>query len=184
MGLITGLTARRDFNSRLERRRGKLYRIAFSWCHDNHLADDLVQQTMCKALQSRAQLREPSAIDGWLYRILANCLRDFYRRYREMDEFDHERGPTAESAMQAAERADVVTQVRRAVADLPLAQRQVLTLVDLQGASYNEVATALEIPLGTVMSRLCRARRALKERLITKPQSAPTDNAERIRRVK
>jgi RNA polymerase sigma-70 factor (ECF subfamily) len=184
VGLISGLTARRQFSSRLERRRERLYGIAFSWCHDRHLADDLVQQTLCKALQSRAQLRDPKAIDPWLYRILANCLRDFHRRRRETVEFDPERGPTAEIALDIAERHDVVTRVRRAVANLPLAQRQVLTLVDLEGCSYNEVSTALEIPPGTVMSRLCRARRALRNELGRGAASGESGVNRRIRRVK
>ncbi len=184
MGLVSALFARRDFSARLERRRERLYGIAFAWCHDRHLADDLVQQALLKALQKRTQLKDPAAIDGWLYRILANCLRDFYRRYRETEEFDSARGPQTESALQAAEREDVVAQVRRAVASLPLAQRQVITLIDLEGSSYNDVAVALDIPLGTVMSRLCRARRALKDRL--HPDMAPRDGAavHHIRRVK
>lgn len=184
MGLVSALFARRDFCARLERRRERLYGIAFAWCHDKHLADDLVQQALYKALQKRTQLKNPAAIDGWLYRILANGLRDFYRSYRETEEFDPERGPRTESALQAAEREDVVAQVRRAVASLPLAQRQVITLIDLEGSSYNDVAIALDIPLGTVMSRLCRARRALKDRL--HPDMAPCAGiaGHRIRRVK
>ena len=53
--------------------------------------------------------------------------------------------------------------MRRAVAQLPLGQRQVVTLVDLEGCGYAEVGEILEIPIGTVMSRLCRARQALRE---------------------
>lgn len=58
-----------------------------------------------------------------------------------------------------------MTLVRNAVAALPPEQRHVLTLVDLEGFTYKEVAQILELPMGTVMSRLCRARRALRERI-------------------
>ena len=60
---------------------------------------------------------------------------------------------------------ELVGRVRRAVATLPLGQRQVITLVDLEEQSYSQTATALGIPVGTVMSRLCRARQALRARL-------------------
>jgi RNA polymerase sigma-70 factor (ECF subfamily) len=184
VGLVSGFFSRREFSARLERRRERLYRMAFAWCHDRYLADDLVQQALCKALQKRTQLRDPAAMDGWLHRILANCLHDFYRRQRETEEFDPERGPRTESAMQVAEREDVVTQVRRAVATLPLAQRQVITLIDLEGSSYNDVAVALDIPLGTVMSRLCRARRALRDRLHPDMEPREETAGHHIRRVK
>jgi RNA polymerase sigma-70 factor (ECF subfamily) len=61
--------------------------------------------------------------------------------------------------------SELVTSVRRAVAELPVPQREVVTLIDLEEFSYAEVAAILEIPIGTVMSRLSRARNALKERL-------------------
>ena len=70
--------------------------------------------------------------------------------------------PTPEEAQASAQLA---RRVRRAVGELPLIQRQVVTLVDLEDCSYVEVVEILEIPIGTVMSRLCRARRALRERL-------------------
>ena len=82
----------------------------------------------------------------------------------------------------------MVTAVREAIATLPNGQRQVLTLVDLEGCSYIEVANILGVPVGTVMSRLCRARRALKARLIDSelaPRTSETDpQDQRIRRIK
>lgn len=132
------------------------------------LADDLVQETLAKALQNAGQLRNPQVMHSWLFAILANCWRDHFRRHREMDDFDDiedyrcidERTPEHDHAQ-----SQLVARVRRAVAKLPLKQRQVLTLVDLEDLSYTAVAEILEIPAGTVMSRLCRAREALKMHL-------------------
>jgi RNA polymerase sigma-70 factor (ECF subfamily) len=64
------------------------------------------------------------------------------------------------------DRNQVIHRVRSAIALLPMGQRQVISLVDLEGCSYIEVAQILDMPIGTVMSRLSRARKALKERLL------------------
>ncbi len=148
-----------------------LYRAAYAWCHDPMLADDLVQETLLKAMKNLAQLKEPASLDGWLFGILANCLRDHYRRRRPQADFDEILELPASDPLpedHAAE-SQLVRRVRHAVAMLPLGQRQVLTLVDLGELSYSETAAALQIPVGTVMSRLCRGREALRAQL----QAAP-----------
>jgi RNA polymerase sigma-70 factor (ECF subfamily) len=152
----------------IERSRSALYRMAYAWCRNAALADDMTQTAIEKALRRAGQLRNAAQVRGWLFRILANCLRDQARAQREMvalesiEETIAECGPTPEEARASAELA---LRVRRAVGELPLGQRQVVTLVDLEGYSYAEVGGILEIPIGTVMSRLCRARQALRERL-------------------
>ena len=157
--------------------------MAFAWCGDAYLADDLVQQTLCKALQRKAQLRDPRSLDRWLFRIMANCRNDFHRRYRETVEFDDDASPvTVESAESSAERASIVARVRRAIGCLSEPQRQVLTMVDLEGYAYADVAEVLEIPIGTVMSRLCRARRSLKEALDNTASTSPRRGE--LRRIK
>jgi RNA polymerase sigma-70 factor (ECF subfamily) len=165
-----GALARRAAVRReVERSRDALYRMAYAWCHEPALAEDLAQEAIEKALRSAAQVREVERLKGWLYRILANCLRDHYRTRREHEDVERladaiaDAGPGPE---EAHARTQVVARVRQSVARLPIGQRQVLTLVDLEGCSYAEVSEALGIPIGTVMSRLCRARAALRERLV------------------
>jgi len=150
-----------DVKSALKQSRVRLYRMAYAWCHNRALADDLVQETLTKAMQKSEQLRDPKARDAWLFSILTNCYRDHFRRQREMDDIDeiellHESTPETENSQ-----LEIIRKVRTAVARLPEGQRQVVTLVDLEGFSYVEVATVLDIPIGTVMSRLCRARTAM-----------------------
>ena len=157
--------AGRLFNRRLEGCREKLYRMAYAWSHNRYVAEDLTQQALVKALEKRSQLRDPEKLEQWVFRILANTLRDWHRQERRLEPLDDyhaadDRGP----GRQAAE-TEIVQSVRGAVARLPVAQRQVLTLVDLEGCSYADVAEILDIPIGTVMSRLSRARQALKSRL-------------------
>lgn len=168
----------------IEKSREQLYRMAYAWCHDAALADDLAHEAAEKALRRVSQLRDVERLRAWLFRILANCLRDHRRLQREhvdvaaMEDVMVATGPTPEDAQASAE---LVRRVRRAVGELPLGQRQVVTLVDLEDCSYTEVAEILEIPVGTVMSRLCRARQTLRERL----RSLAGDALDtRLRRVK
>lgn len=172
-----------EFRHRLEESRNRLYRVAYSWCHDPDLADDLAQEALSKALKNGKQLRDPKALDTWLFRILNNCWHDFLRRRKEQDEFDEERYEHHDSPEVLNSRRETIERVQGAVAQLSSGQREVLTLVDLEGFSYVEVAEILDIPIGTVMSRLCRARRALADQLLVAPGSA-CKRTGRLRRVK
>ena len=183
MDVFNFLGRTREARLKLEQHRQRLYRIAYSWTHSAALADDLVQETLAKALKKSGQLRDPNAGDAWLYSILANCYHDHFRRLRSAEEIDentltHESTPEKESSEQ-----EIVLIVRAAIARLAEGQRQVVTLVDIQGLSYMEVAQILNVPIGTVMSRLCRARYALKDLL---GELAPKLAAEetKIRRIK
>ncbi len=183
MDVFNFLSGTREAKARVEQHRLRLYRIAYAWTHQAALADDLVQETLAKALQKSSQLRDPNAGEAWLYSILANCYRDHFRRQRATEEINdntltHESTPEKESSEQ-----QVVLKVRAAIAKLSEGQRQVVTLVDIQGFSYMEVAQILNVPIGTVMSRLCRARNSLKDLL---GDLAPRTAAEdvKIRRIK
>jgi RNA polymerase sigma-70 factor (ECF subfamily) len=152
----------------IEALRPMLYRIAYAWCHDPALADDLVQEALSKAWARRAQLRDEAALKSWLVSIMNHCWLDHLRSRRDFDDVEDwqdalESG--AESPEACCDRVRVIACVRAAVAQLPLGQRQVLTLVDLEEFGYAEVAAILDIPVGTVMSRLSRARAGLKNLL-------------------
>jgi len=125
-----------------------------------------VQETMAKALKNSNQLRDPKTLKAWLYRILSNCWRDHFRRSRDTVDIDEVVLVEHDTPDRQHDRQQVIQRVRAAIALLPVGQRQVITLVDLEGCSYIEVAQILDIPIGTVMSRLSRARKALKERLL------------------
>ena len=149
----------------LESRWQRLYRVAYSWCHDPDLSCDLVQETMQKALRKSQQLNNEQALNAWLFTILTNCWRDHCRKQKDTVSLDEEQLIDPATDEQDNERVMVVNQVRTAIARLSNDQREVLSLVDLEGMSYSEVSSVLDIPIGTVMSRLCRARRQLKEYL-------------------
>ncbi len=155
----------RQFEQQLEMRRERLYRLAYSWCYDPQLANDLTQDALIKALKHYQQLKKESALNAWLFTILNNCWRDHCRRQKVTVEFDETDFPVTSPSDDENDRMLIVVQVRKAVSELPSDQCQIITLVDLEGMTYNEVADILDIPIGTVMSRLSRARRKLKERL-------------------
>lgn len=169
----------------IEALRPLLYRIAYAWCHDPALADDLAQETLSKAWVRRAQLRDESALKAWMVAIMNHCWLDYLRRRRDFDDVDDWQ-ETLESSADSPEaccnREQVVACVRAAVARLPQGQRQVLTLVDLEEFSYTDVAGILDIPVGTVMSRLSRARASLKTMLDMAAQQSV--NQPLLRRVK
>ena len=171
----------------LEAHRARLYRIAYAWTHSPALADDLVQETLTKALTKSSQLRDPAASSAWLYSIMANCYTDHFRRQRTTEELDEETLTHDATPEHESDRQQVIGRVRVAITKLSEGQRQVVTLVDLEGFSYVEVAQILAIPIGTVMSRLCRARLALREHLQECMTSAVTKTARMetmIRRIK
>ena len=174
------------FRTGVETQRPMLYRIAYAWCHDAALADDLVQDTLSKAWVRRSQLRDENALKAWLVSIMNHCWLDHLRSRREFDDIEDWQDTLvsgADTPEVSCDREKVIACVRSAVEHLPLGQRQVLTLVDLEEFGYAEVAEILDIPVGTVMSRLSRARASLKSLLETASQQPPVSQT-RLRRVK
>ncbi|HVI55761.1 MAG TPA: sigma-70 family RNA polymerase sigma factor [Luteibacter sp.] len=139
----------------------RLRRFALWLARDPHAADDLVQSTVERALSKWASRREDESLRAWLFAILYRLFLDGKRRASRYARFIgslHEEEPTWPSA----ERVAIAHSTLAAFADLPVEQRSLLLWITVEGMSYREVADILEIPIGTVMSRLSRARRALR----------------------
>ncbi len=172
-----------EFTVKLRERRRRLRRIALSWCQDATLADDLVQETLSKAFRNLGQLRSSGAMDAWLFDILRNCWRDHLRRHRHTIDIDDPEVLEELSVDGGLERAERIERVRRAIAALPVSQRETLSLVDIEGFSYDEVAEILDIPRGTVTSRITRARETLRQALFDFGQDTG-DQRIALRRIK
>lgn len=181
MNPLSRLSQRRSLRHRMEAWRPRLYRLAWSWCHDAELADDLTQETLLRALRRVDQLRDPRRLEQWLSQILANLHRDHLRRQRETVPLEAVELPGGLATDEEAQRLGIVQRVQQAMTQLGDEQRKVITLVDLMGFTYAEVARILDVPAGTVMSRLSRARDRMRRLLETSgtPQATPT-----LRRVK
>jgi len=146
----------------------RLRRFAYGLTGDGHRADDLVQAGCLKAIERWSQYQSGTSLASWMFRILQTTWLDEYRtRQRQQTEswdegFDELMGDDGTTLLEARSEARAV---RRLVAELPEDQRAVLMLVAIEGLSYKEAAEVLELPLGTVMSRLARARARLAEGL-------------------
>lgn len=142
----------------------RLRRFAYGLTGSKADADDLVQAACERALKNAERFERGTRMDRWMYRIVQNLWLDGRRRARvrgfAVD--PDEAGLTDDGrGARAPEDRLMLAQVRAAMAALPKAQRAVLALVAIEGLSYRETAEVLEVPIGTVMSRLSRARDAL-----------------------
>ena len=156
----------REFKEQLELLRPRLYRLAFSWTQDHAMSDDLTQEALVKALKNSRQLRDSKKLDSWTFGILHNCYRDSFRKQKPLDNIDDFDFADEHQPDTDYEHNSITLAVRKAVHSLPGNQREIVTLVDLESFSYADVAQILDIPIGTVMSRLCRARKALTHKLL------------------
>jgi RNA polymerase sigma-70 factor (ECF subfamily) len=160
---------------------GSLYTAALRMTRNPSDAEDLVQETYLKAYRAFDGFQEGTNLKAWLYRILTNTFINSYRaRKRRPEESDIEDlenlylyrrlgGLEGASAGRSAEEEvlDRFTEaeVKEAIESLPEQFRLAVILGDVEGFSYKEIAEILQIPIGTVMSRLHRGRRALQKRL-------------------
>src|SRR5258708_8544330 len=130
-------------------------------------ADDLVQAACERALSRMEQFQEGTRFDSWMFRIVQTIWIDQLRARnvrKEDSEVDGERHGSDE-AMRRVEARIALVEVRRAVSPLPVEQRTALLLVTVEGMSYKEAAEVAKVPVGTIMSRLPRARVALQAQL-------------------
>lgn len=145
-----------------------LRRYALSLCRRGDIADDLVQIAAEKAIAGRRGYDPATALRPWLFRILRNAWIDMTRRQATRGtELDVHEMPEAaiHDGSRASEASLALRETEIALAGLPAEQREVIRLVCFEELSYAEAAAVLDIPKGTVMSRLARGRVALAGKL-------------------
>lgn len=183
MDVVNRLFSRRALRGRIADNRDRLYAVALAWSGDAMVADDLVQETLYIALSRVAQLREKEKLNAWMYSILSNCWKQHLRRMRPTLDIEDAGLADAHDTERGCCEQEIVDCVRRAILRLPDGQRQVVTLVDLAGFTYAEVAEVLDIPIGTVMSRLHTARRSLQS-VLARIRAPQPRKGEYLRSVK
>ena len=170
-----------------------VYRLALRLTGNEADAADAAQEAFIKAYTSLSSFRGESRFSVWLYRLTNNVCIDLLRRRARQDasplQTENEDGEETElplpdetwSPETLAERAEDVRAVRAAMAALPADCREILTLREIGGMSYEELAAALQLELGTVRSRLNRARKRLAAELMKSGNfsaPAPSNNRE------
>ena len=144
----------------------RLRRFAYALTGDMDGADDLVQETCARALSRLDQWQPGTKLDSWMFRIAQNIWIDRVRAYKirgVVVDLDAARDMAGEDGRQVVEGRLALNKLAEGVARLPPDQRVLIALICVDGLSYKEAAEVLGVPIGTVMSRLARARRALYE---------------------
>lgn len=147
--------------------------VAYRITGESHVAEDLAQEAFIKAWTSLPDYRGESSFRGWLARIVTNTAIDHLRKNRPEVELQEWLPSRIDSPPAQVLREELQDRVRAAVLALPPAARAALVLREYEGLSYREIAGALDVPIGTVMSRLNYARARLREMLAGEEAPAP-----------
>lgn len=148
----------------LERLLPELNAYARSICERREDGEDMVQEAVTRALTAADPPGAIEELRPWMFRVVRNLRTDAARRSKvRRDYFEREAGVRENDVTRANSHEDML--VRMAFEALPPQTREILFLIDVMGLRYDEAASVLGVPRGTVMSRISRARRALRERI-------------------
>lgn len=175
-----------DLAAYVEKEIPHLRRFARSLCGTAEEGDDLVQDTLERAWRKRHQWRREGSVRGWLFRILHRQFLNSRRGKRPApEEIDEDALADPKHENLAPQEAQLMADdMSRALAALPASQRAAVVLVALEGVSYEEAADMLDIPVGTLRSRLFRGRETLRETLKDVGKMPARLGSARLRRVK
>ena len=155
----------------------RLYSFACWLTHDRAAAEDLVQETFMKALKGFASFQQGTNFRAWIYRILRNAFLTSQAGLQASISLDAEDDASLEPATEENPETVFLARlesesIQSALAELPVNFREIVLLCDFEEMSYQEISLAIGIPIGTVMSRLSRARKAMRTLLAAKLQGA------------
>lgn len=168
-----------QFNDLLHSNYADLYRLAYSWAQQKHLAQDLVQETMLKAIEKHYQLKQLDQMTPWLCKIMHNLYIDKLRydhKWLFVEETEIDNQLSTPSSEDSFIEEQTHSRIHQAIGQLSADQREIITLIDLQSLSYQQTSEILDVPIGTIMSRLSRARNQLKVLLKSDRPDTPAQN--------
>ncbi len=152
----------------------RIYNLVFNDLKNTEEAKDITQDVFITVHRSIGSLKEISKFKSWLYQIAINHCRNRYKSLKRKGYFSSYSIDDPDSFLQLSsgetpeidnERRDTVELVRNTISNMPEQDREIIMLRDIQELSYDEISSILDLPLGTVKSRLNRARLALKDKL-------------------
>jgi RNA polymerase sigma-70 factor (ECF subfamily) len=151
----------------VERYQDRIFGLLYGIVRDRHEVEDVAQEVFLKVFTRIDAFDGRSRFYTWLYRVAANTAKDHVKKRarRPAVALDEDAGLEAggRGPVESAERSEARRRVRESIAKLPVRYREVLALRELDGLSYNEIAEVLKVSIGTVESRLHRARTRLKK---------------------
>jgi RNA polymerase sigma-70 factor, ECF subfamily len=157
------------------RYRGRLYNFVFRFVSDRETAEDIVQETFLRTFRKRKEYRAIANFSTWLFTIAGNLAKSELRRRKRWRLFSIHRDDDSETGIELPDetyRPDKVAEssladdhIHDAIAALPDNYRQVILLRDVEGMAYQEIAEIVDCPVGTVKSRVNRARLKLQQKL-------------------
>lgn len=163
------------FDELVARYQKKVMNISYGMVSDYHDACDAVQEVFLRVYKNLSSFKGEAQFSTWIYRITANVCNDLLRKRKKntaisLDRDDENSARTdipddGATPHDAAERSEIQSAVRKAVAGLPDDYRTVLTLYEFENLSYEQIAKILKCPMGTVKSRINRAKKALRKKL-------------------
>lgn len=161
------------FAALVNKYRGKVYNLAFGLTQNREIADDLAQEAFIKAYFGLPKFKFRSEFGTWLYRITINLIKDYLRKKERMRKFltaDIKENPFLQEDEAKRREKETIEEERRKfvhkfIRSLPEKYQAILSLRDLRGFSYQEIAKILKISPGTVDSRLHRARKMLRKKI-------------------
>ncbi len=168
---------REDFETMIWPHRSELFAAALRYTKNTAAAEDLVQETLMRAVSAWAGFQPGTNCRAWLYRILTNSFINIHRKRKRFRRFAHDRGDDSVIAFYGVEKRrdprpderiidnSLSDEVETAMSQLTTDYREVVKLADIEGIRYKDIAKRLNVPIGTVMSRLFRARRQLETAL-------------------
>lgn len=166
----------------LGRYEGLVYNLTLRYFGDRPEAADAGQEAMIRIYRSLGRFKGESSFKTWVYRVVTNVCLDLLRRQRKrhssLDELGgderpfHPLPPAAADPVEATEREELRAILMQLLGSLAEPYRFVVVLRDLEGLSYEEIASILGCPPGTVKSRLARARAALRRKLLASPRAS------------
>ena len=154
---------------------GRLYNFIYRFVGDRETAEDIVQETFLRAFRKRKEYRAIANFSTWLFTIAGNLAKSELRRRKRWRMFSLERDEETDTGMElpdesarpdkVAESSIADVQIQQAIASLPDNYKQVILLRDVEGMSYQEISEIVDCPVGTVKSRVNRARLKLQQKL-------------------
>ena len=155
-----------DFESMVKANQARILRLALGMMRDRAAAEDIAQETFLRAFRFQAGFRGESSVSTWLYRVAMNLCLDAQRKLQArvlqpIDDTEESPPDPARSPEESLELSQMAKKVELALETVGSKHRAILLLREVEGLSYEEISAVLEIPLGTVMSRLHHARMKL-----------------------